>query len=287
MIEIGRVGNAYSYKHALSSLSDNFGDNIMFTDITPKTLSNYEYKLQLKELKINSIAAYMRAIRAIYNKAIKQEVTDKANYPFDRYTIKHETTKKRAISVDDLRKIYKMQLDEHSIAWHCRNYFVLIFCLIGINFTDLSTLTSKNLVNGRIQYRRKKTKKLYNIKLTPIANEIIEFYKDSHSKYLLPILPENKLSIELQKKVIADKLKQCNKQLKKIGCLLGLPNPLTTYVSRHSWATTAKSIGISHEVIAECLGHSYGNRITGIYLDDFDKNHLDSANNQVIQHIFG
>lgn len=45
---------------------------------------------------------------------------------------------------------------------------------------------------------------------------------------------------------------------------------LTTYVSRHTWATTAKRLGYSNELIAEALGHEYGNKITNIYLDSFD-----------------
>lgn len=54
---------------------------------------------------------------------------------------------------------------------------MLIFYLIGINTKDLFSLTSKNAVNGRIEYRRAKTGRWYSIKLEPEAMVLIERYK--------------------------------------------------------------------------------------------------------------
>ena len=62
---------------------------------------------------------------------------------------------------------------------------------------------------------------------------------------------------------------------------MNLQQQLTTYVARHSWATTAKKQGFSNDLIAESLGHSNGNRTTAIYLDSFDQEVIDAMNEAV------
>jgi integrase len=67
-----------------------------------------------------------------------------------------------------------------------------------------------------------------------------------------------------------------------MGIDVGIPAPLTTYVARHTFATTAKKLGYSNELIAEALGHEYGNKITNIYLDSFDSVVVDEMHLHVI-----
>jgi hypothetical protein len=42
-------------------------------------------------------------------------------------------------------------------------------------------------------------------------------------------------------------------------------------------------MGYSNELIAEALGHEYGNKITNIYLDTFEEEVLDAMHQQVIR----
>ena len=58
-----------------------------------------------------------------------------------------------------------------------RDLFMLTFYLIGINTVDLADCTLDSIVNGRLEYRRHKTNKLYSIKIEPEAMEIINRYK--------------------------------------------------------------------------------------------------------------
>ena len=48
-------------------------------------------------------------------------------------------------------------------------------------------------------------------------------------------------------------------------------------MARHSWASIAKRSGIPISVISEGLGHD-SERTTQIYLDSFENNVLDAAN---------
>ena len=76
-------------------------------------------------------------------------------------------------------------------------------------------------------------------------------------------------------------MQTCNKFLKRIGTALEFQISLTTYVARYSWANIAKTLGYSKDLISEALGHSYGNQITGIYLDDYGSEVIDEMNEKV------
>ena len=62
---------------------------------------------------------------------------------------------------------------------------------------------------------------------------------------------------------------------------MDFPIPLTTYVSRHSWATLAKSQNVPISLISEGLGHN-SERTTRIYLASLDTSPIDEANKKII-----
>lgn len=64
--------------------------------------------------------------------------------------------------------------------------------------------------------------------------------------------------------------------------MLKLPIPLTTYVSRHAWATIAKSKNVSVNVISDALGHD-SIATTQIYLASIDTSTIDRANELIIK----
>ena len=59
---------------------------------------------------------------------------------------------------------------------------------------------------------------------------------------------------------------------------------ISSYWSRHTWATIAASLDIPKETIAAALGHG-GNTVTDIYIA-FDQRKVDEANRKVIDHVF-
>jgi integrase len=167
--------------------------------------------------------------------------------------------------------------------WDAANFFFLSFSLRGISFTDLAYLTKENIYKDCITYRRRKTKKLYTIKIHPVAGQIFNFYKGNETDYLIPVFPKGTIEdSEDSKKVTRQWIKTTNKYLNRIAAECQLENNITTYVTRHTYATVAKRLGYSNEMIAEALGHEYGNKITNIYLDDFDQSLIDEMNDKVI-----
>jgi len=284
MLSVNETGNAIVYRTTINRFLGFVNDDkLKFNTIDYKLLDGFRRHLLKDGVKQNTVSNYFRTLRAIYNKAIKAKVVDRSRYPFLDISVKAERTAKRAISVDDLKTIANMSLKPMSRKWHAQNYFFLSFALIGASFTDLAYLTPANIRKGRLTYKRRKTGKELSIKLQPYTEAIIKRYAESSSKYLLPILTADVVEDSMRAKaLIAQWIKTTNKWLSQLVQDCKLDCEVTTYVARHSWATTAKRMGYSIEVIAEAMGHEHGNRITNIYLDTFDQDVIDEANRKVI-----
>ena len=288
LVKENRLGYAESFKGLKSSLLLYCKSlDIKFSAIDNQWLKGYELHLKKGGKARNTIGIRFRSLRALYNKAIADEVVKKDYYPFDTFRVSqfHEQTKKRAIKREDIKKI--IDLDLRTITNYRspylelgRDLFIFSYLSCGINLADMARIRYADIFNDRLQYHRKKTNKLITCKLQEPALKIVEKYrkeKISPEDYIFPILDRKRHKTETQ---IRDKIRKANKAtnkaLHKIEEKLGLPIELTTYVARHSFATVLKRSGVSISIISESLGHS-SEKVTQIYLDSFDNEQIDNA----------
>ena len=277
----GKIGNSIIYNTAVEMLIRHTKKKtILFENIDYSFLKNFQNDLLQRQVGVNTISIYLRTIRAIFNKALNEELTE--NYPFKKFKIKQQPTPSRTLTIEEFKQIrdYKCSGDRE----FNRDLFLLSFCLIGINFSDLFLLKEDNIVDGRIIFSRSKTHKIYSIYLHQPALEILAKYK-SNSDFLLPVLSPDWKGMQLKKK-IQQAIHICNNYLQKIAKELKIHKQVSTYYARYSWANFARLQGCSKDLIAEALGHEYGNKVTGIYLDSYDKEIIDAANGKVIAAIF-
>lgn len=247
---------------------------LAFEDIDRAWLNGFDTFLAKTAPSVNARSIHMRNIRAVFNDAIDDEITQ--HYPFRKYKIKRAATPKRSLSVEELRELFAYPVEDYQRKY--LDIFKLTFMLIGINICDLCHL--KRIKGGRIEYQRAKTHRLYSVKVEPEAMEIIERNKGEH--WLINPLDGNsnyknyarRLNDALQSIGEVEAGKQGRKTIKP------LHPELTTYWARHTWATIAASLDIPKETIAAALGHG-GNTITDIYID-FDQRKVDDANRKVL-----
>lgn len=275
-VHAGRVGNARCYKGVAAILKTFTGGELKFDQITYPFLMRFETNHLSKGNTVNSLSVYMRTIRSIYNKAIKEGVADKDKYPFHDYKIRQEPTKKRAIDMEYIRRIIELDIPPKHRLFHTRNFFLASFMMYGMNFIDMAHLKRTDMVDGRIIYRRSKTKKIYDIKITPWLETIFNFYEGD---YIFPIIKRDTPS--LQEKDIMWARKGYNKRLKKLAVLCGIDAHLTSYVSRHSFATQAMMQQVPLNAISTMLGHS-SLKTTEVYLKGLPSNVLDNYNAQLL-----
>ncbi len=272
-----RFGTARNYEGVISILKVfTKQKDLKFNELNHDFLKRFErFHLSKPGNSQNGLASYMRTIKAIYNKGIKYDIIEREYYPFYKYQIRTNPTEKRAIKISYIKRILELDLSKEHSLFHYRNYFLLSYMTMGMSFIDMAFLRKENIVDGRIKFQRKKTSKMYDIKVTEQMQEILKFYttKKKRKDFILPILKRD--SLELQYKDAQWALKNYNKGLKKIAELCKIEERLTSYVSRHSFATHALFKNIPLPAISSMLGHSKLST-TQIYLKSLPSNVLDT-----------
>nr|WP_319268889.1 site-specific integrase [uncultured Draconibacterium sp.] len=276
-----RTGNARVHDETLKSLK-NFRPKrqLTFRDITPELLEKYEVWLRANGGTSGGIGVKMRSIRAIFNSAIKRGHIKATLYPFNAYKVAKlkSNGQKKALNLEDIHKIEKLDLTDHPTLIDTRNYFIFSFYSRGMNFADMMTLTWSQIGADRIFYTRSKTKRTFQIKILPPVQKVLNYYKQrkNETDYVFPILLHDNMTpsqIENRKRMI---LKRYNQRLKEIASLCKIEKPLTSYVARHSYANCLKQKGIATDIISESMGHQ-NVAITQAYLKELDTSLIDDA----------
>jgi integrase/recombinase XerD len=281
LTNMGRLGGANIYRQSKKTIEKHTDINIPFLKFTYRDLLNLEQKLYLSGMSINGLGVYLRCFRALCNRAIKEDIVNFEWYPFRKYKVKKERTTPRVISRVEMQSYFKLNLEPSHPSYVYWNVGKLIFMLRGINITDLLLLNKTNIRNRRIIYKRAKTGKLYSIQLTEDIEKV--FAKFTPNETLLGLVTKEQIESIKKKEHFTQRIKVINKHLDKLGGILGLEEKLTTYVFRYSYANIARQLGYSKDLIAEALGHEYGNSVTGIYLEQFDLEIVDNMNDVIIK----
>lgn len=283
-ISKNRIGNSETYRVSMNSLR-NFKPKgeIAFQNVNYQFLKAYERYLFERGCKKGGAHVYMRTFRAVLNEAIRQGYMDQKDYPFSTqfnkkgYSISHlkPETQPRALSIADMEKIKAFPFNDEPHLANAVRYFLFSYYARGINFTDLAKLTWKDIYNDRISYIRSKTGKLITFRLSESMKDILVHYKGMNPKYVFPILND----FHKESTQIYNRIKKCrkayNKDLKEVGSLLEINAELTSYVARHTFATTLKMKNANIAMISQALGHA-DLATTETYLKKFDNDAMDS-----------
>lgn len=274
---------------------------LSFRDITPAWLLEFDNWMSPTN-GVNSRSKNMRNIRSVFNSAIDEGM--KVEYPFSRAGGRHGHrggrivndgkrkfkiitnyhTRKRSLTVEQLRALRDYPCAPHQEKY--RDFFMLMFYLIGINAVDLFTARPDQLVNGRLEYDREKTGRPYSIKVEPEAMAIIQKYRGE--RFLLNPCDRNRNYKNF--------LHRMDDQLKLIGVTYhnrqkksgeGLFPGLTTYWARHTWSTIAMNVTRVKDTVGKALGHGWAlDSVTDIYIN-LDSQIVDEANRAVLDYVAG
>lgn len=279
----GRYNTQRNYERVARAI-ETYDKDCTFESVDKKWIVSYIDHERGKGRKDNGIQTDIQILKFVFNRAIEDELTDK--FPFRGVSVRKEQTKKRCLSLEQLRAIRDFKLSGKKAMY--RDCFMLSFYLIGINISDLLFLPKTALKNGRIIYKRNKTGKLYDIKVEPEAMEIIARHKSRKKDRLLSFLEEGDATIT---NTFANNL---TRHLRTIGekerhsyyvTVHPIEEGITSYWSRHTWATMASELDIPMEVIGRSLGHSlWDNAVTSTYIK-YDTKKIDEANRKVIDYL--
>lgn len=275
---LGKIRTSETYTAALRSFSGFMNDKeVLFDQLNADLIAEYEAYLKGRGNSPNTVSFYMRILKAVYNRAVEDGLTEQ-RHPFKSVYTGVEKTLKRAISLNDLKHIKGLDLSLKPNLDFARDMFLFCFYTRGMSFIDMAYLRKKDLQNGILSYRRRKTGQQLFIKWERCMQEIVDKYPINETEYLLPIITQRD---EDYRKQYTNELHRVNHLLKKIGKQLDLPILLTMYVGRHSWASIAKSRNVPISVISEGMGHDSENT-TQIYLASLDTSVVDKANKKIL-----
>lgn len=276
----GQIRTSETYLTALNSFKRfRVNVDVMLEEINAELLQSYEYYLKLEGVSPNTISFYMHRLRAVYNRAVEQELIEQ-HYPFKRVKTSIEKTVKRAIPVKYIRKLKSLDLTDSPSKAFARDMFLFSFYTRGMSFVDIAYLQKKDLQHNVLTYRRKKTGQKLQIHWEGCMQQIVNMYPaKKDSQYLFSIIEDHQKDHRRQ---YQNALIRINRNLKKLGEIIGIEVPLTLYVARHSWATTARSEGVPISVISEGMGHD-NEKTTQIYLASLESSVVDKANRKIIK----
>lgn len=279
MKQIGKDKMAKRFSATISSLAKyTEHEDIPWQEFNSTLILGYEEFLLERGLCRNSTSYYMRNLRSIANKAAEHGFSLCPN-PFKHVYMGVDKTVKRAISLKTICRIRDIDLSESPFLDFARNVFMFSFYTRGMSFVDIAFLKKSDLQNGTIRYRRRKTHQLIQVKVEAQTRKTMENMGECMSTYLLPIITDDTENIEQQ---YLNAYHRVNRNLKKIGELIGLETKLTMYVARHAWASIARSNNIPISTISDAMGHD-SETTTRIYLSTLDTSSVDRANSKIMK----
>ena len=262
----------------LKKNKDDFKSSLKFADITRTLLTKYENTMIEAGNSKTTVGIYLRSLRTICNRAI----IDPALYPFgkdkNKYIIPVGNNIKKAMTFEEIKKIYQYKAPEGSNKQRAKDYWIFIYLCNGINVKDFCLLKYKDINGDTLTYERTKTmrskKETTKIKvsLKAEAKAIIKKYGQhsiSSDTYIFPYLQKG-MTPERERQIYQQLTKVINKNMKELAKELEINKEVTTYFARHSFANVLKNSGASTEFISEALGHSDMNT-TKSYLKGFEE----------------
>ena len=267
--------NEYTLSVMRKFAPDNI-DSINFEDVNYAWLSDFEIWMKKAGMSQNTRKIHFGNIRTAMREAYKRELTEAD--PFRRFAFRPAKTRKRALSVEELRRLFDYPVAPHTEFY--RDMMKLSFMLLGINTIDLYNL--KEIKKGRIEYDRSKTGGQFSIKIEPEAMEIIKKYKGINGLLCIADRWGDHRNFRHQLNAAIKRIGKAQGKGKKDKECDGPFAEVTSYWMRHTWGTIAYELGISDDTISQALGHQgSGARVTEVYIRrNMDK--VDEANRRVL-----
>lgn len=274
-----RHGTARNYERTWRSFAAFLdGVRLPVAALTEQLVCDYNAFLVRRGVVRNTISFYMRILRAVYNKAVRQRLVEQA-YPFRDVYTGIDRTRKRAVPEEVLVQLHRLELPPASPLALARDLFLFSYCTRGMAFVDVAYLQKSNIRDGMICYARRKTGRPLTVKIEPGIRRILDRYRSETSPYLFPLLSSTdpECAFGQYRRAINDH----NRALRKLSSMLPGGWRLTSYTPRHSWATAARNRNVPIAVISEALGHA-SERMTRIYLTTLENSIVDRANRLIV-----
>ena len=293
----GAVRTAEAYASTLKSFMRFTGDKDVPIDaFCPELLKRYEDWL-LSEGRVNgkdkdkdkgvsraTSSFYMKHLRAVFNVAVSRNLVAQT-HPFRAVFNGNVKTSKLAYDREVIREVADADLSDDPRLAFARCIFLLSICTQGMSFVDMAYLTLKNLVNGRLEYTRRKSGSRVSVKWHEDMQRLVDALGgNSGAPYLLPIITRAGSAVDERRQLLRMQAR-INRDLKRLSKRLHIARPLSMNAARHTWATWAYNIA-DLSVASAGLAHQ-SEQTTRTYLGKFDLSRVDAVCVEIRDILFG
>ena len=215
---------------------------IHFQDINYDFLCGFERFLAERRYHKNTIAKHMKQLKRYVNQAINMELFDISRYPFRKYRIKHQETKRTHLTPEELSRLETLDVEGRKGLRRCLDMF-LFSCYTGLRFSDVVSIMREN------------------------------FHRIDEKLWLIYSSVKTNVNVRLPLFLLFDAAptsnSNLNKQLLRIARLAGFEKRISFHTARHTNATLLLYNGANITTVQKLLGHK-SVRTTEIYSDIMD-----------------
>jgi site-specific recombinase XerD len=283
--EITVISTRENYQGLVSSIKQFSPTKREFSDFNPEHLDRFVTHLQVvKKNQSNTVWEKMTTLKATYNHATKNGYCPHELNPFSKYSIskmKKETVK-RALDADQFKAIEELDLTMQPLLITTRHYAVFSYYTRGMNFKDMAFLKWENVKGNKIIYDRNKTGGLFKIKILPPVRKILDYFQSIQTTdYIFPIMPAYKMTPKQTRSRMNSQRAKAKRHLDSICVLCDIPENVTMYWFRHTFATQLLRKKVDLDLARQALGHS-SLVTTQVYLKSLSHDELDDAIESVL-----
>lgn len=263
LIHEDRLKSAQIIAHSLISFKK-YRTKLFLEEINESFLRGYQQWMINQGNSNTTVQIYLRNLRAVYNKAIKDGYISRKYYPFINYTIGTSVKSKHVLYPEQVKAFFDYvpkTMREH----RAKDMWIFCYLMNGVNAKDIFYLQNKSIQGDYIIFKREKTKRTkrnsdseIRAYMHPEMKRIITDYGNKSKEpddYVFPFLNGYKTAIakENRRKMLQG---QMNDKLKVIGKRLGFTTNLVLNLARHSFSTSLKLSETPATYIKDALGHS-------------------------------
>ena len=244
-----RFATAYIYHYALQAFTASVGGGKIFGGgLNRRSLCKFQYYLEKEQKSYNTTSTYIRALRAIYNRAVDRGVVAGECRLFVNLKTGVSSEHKLALTAGQTSRLLGDVVDgKYSSGrlsspvlppevYRAQDTMRLMLLLQGMPFVDLAHLRKVDLKGDLLICRRQKTGTELCVKLMPQARQLIERYRsrEESSPYLLDILTPTSFDREA-----FDDYRRClrklNFNLSRLPGLMGMEEvKVSSYTFKHN-----------------------------------------------------
>lgn len=214
-----------------------FRKDIRLQQIDYRFVMDLDNHLRSLGYSINTIGKLHKNLKRFLNLAIKYKVLSQNDYPYLKFKVERETTKRAALSYNEIKALEGLAYSPHSVNAIVKDLF-LFACYTGLRISDVIRLKSaycKSSEDGWVlEFKTFKAKKMAYLPLRSLfkseetyskPEQILNRYYEELNDLVFPKIPESRI----------------NRHLKEIAKEAGITKNVTFHMGRHTFGTIMAS----------------------------------------------